>query len=127
MVDGKIRVLGIRNPNSSFIRKSPHTLTLTHLVVDPLLSYAQIRVSVLLSLGYRFSIAGLGSLGVTLEVGRFGLLLPSRVSFICCWGFVPWFLSLLCGTNLDEPVLWSAYRFTLCCSLWSPEHARAWA
>ena len=73
-------------------------------MVYPLLSYAQIRVSVLLSLGYRFSIAGLGSLGVALEVGRFGLSLPSRGSFICCWGFVPWFLSLLCGTNLDEPV-----------------------
>ena len=73
-------------------------------MVYPLLSYAQIRVSVLLSLGYRFSIAGLGSLGVALEVGRFGLPLPSRGSFICCWGFVPWFLSLLCVTNLDEPV-----------------------
>ena len=73
-------------------------------MVYPLLSYVQIRVSVILSLGYRFSIAGLWSLGVTLEVGCFGLPLPSCDSFTCRWGFVPWFLSLLCGTNLDEPV-----------------------
>ena len=43
-------------------------------------------------------------MGVTLEVGLFGLTLPSCDSFICRWGFVPWFLSLLCGMNLDEPV-----------------------
>ena len=73
-------------------------------MVYPLLSYAQIRVSVLLSLGYRFSIVGPRSLGVALEVGRFGLPLPSGDSFTCCWGFVPWFRSLLCVTNLDEPV-----------------------
>ena len=60
-------------------------------MICPLLSYAQIRVSVLLSLGYRFSIAGLGSLGVALEVGRFGLPYPAVVpSFVVgglCLGF----------------------------------------
>jgi len=73
-------------------------------VVYPLLSYVQIRVSVIVSLGYRFSIAGLWSLGVTLEVGLLVFLYPTVIPFPVVGGFVLWFLLLLVGrtwTNLS--------------------------
>ena len=73
-------------------------------MICPLLSYAQIRVSVLLSLGYRFSTCRSWELGRSFGSGSFWSPHTQPCSFICCWGFVPWFLSLLCGTNLDEPV-----------------------
>ena len=73
-------------------------------MVYPLLSYVQIRVSVIVSLGYRFSIAGLWSLGVTLEVGLLVFLYPTVIPFPVVGGFVLWFLLLLVGrtwTNLS--------------------------
>ena len=97
-------------------------------MVYPLLSYAQIRVSVLLSLGYRFSIAGLGSLGVALEVGRFGLLIPSLVPSSAVGGLCPGF-SLSCvgrtWTNLS-PGLHIDLLLVACCGAQSmPELGRS--
>ena len=96
-------------------------------MVYPLLSYAQIRVFVLLSLGYRFSTCRSWELGRSFGSGSFWSPLTQPWFLHLLLGFVLLFLSLVCGTNLDEPVSWYAYRFTSCWLLWSPEHARAWA
>ena len=53
-----------------------------------LLSYVRIRVSVILSLGIRFSLAGSRSLGVALEVCRLVFLHPAVIS--CLSLGVPW-------------------------------------
>ena len=60
-----------------------------------LLSYVQIRVSVILSLGYRFSLPGPRSLGVALEVGRLVFLYPAMIPLpvvegLCPGFFLPW-------------------------------------
>ena len=66
----------------------------------------------LLSLGYRFSIAGLGSLGVALEVGRFGLPYPAVVPSFVVGGLCPGFsfscvgrtwTNLSLGLHIDLP------------------------
>ena len=96
-------------------------------MVYPLLSYVQIRVSVILSLGYRFSLAGPRSLGVALEVGRLVFLYLAVIPLLVVGGFVLWFPSPFGVTNLDEPVLLCKYRFCSCWILWGPEHSIAWA
>ena len=80
-------------------------------MVYPLLSYVQIRVSVILSLGFRFSLAGPRSLGVALEVGRLVFLYPTVTPSPVIGGFVLWFPSPLDVTNLDEPVLLCSIDF----------------
>ena len=86
-------------------------------MVYPLLSYAQIRVSVPLSLGYRFSICRSWELGRSFGSGSFWSPHTQPCSFICCWGFVPWF-SLSCvgrtWTNLS-PGLHIDLLLVACC------------
>ena len=86
-------------------------------MVYPLLSYAQIRVSVPLSLGYRFTICRSWELGRSFGSGSFWSPHTQPCSFICCWGFVPWFSLSWVGrtwTNLS-PGLHIDLLLVACC------------
>ena len=93
----------------------------------PLLSYVQIRVSVILSLGYRFSLAGPRSLGVALEVGHLVFLYPAMIPLPVvgglCLGF---FLPSVWRTWTNLPGL--QYRFVVGWLVWAqstPELGRS--
>ena len=68
----------------------------------------------ILSLGFRFSLARPRSLGVALEVCHLVFLYPVVIFLSVVGGFLLWFLPLLSVTNLDEPY-WSAV--SICCWL----------